>query len=251
MSDATMSGAGVRDDPVLQGFLRELSEAAGTRLKSVVLYGSAARGDFIRKASDLNLIVVVEPLDPATLEAVAPCFRRFTKTGHPVPRLFSPGLIKASADSFPIEFLEIRTSRLVLAGADLFAGVPIRRECLRLQCERELKEKLMRLREGYLLCHDNPRELRRLLIGSYPAFAALFRGGLHLMGRQVPASSAAVMAAFCEAAGLDGAPFDEVARLRQGQDATADPKRIFAGYHDRLTRAAHHVDGLDTGGDTP
>lgn len=243
-----MSGAAVRDDPVLQAFLRELSEAAGPRLKSVVLYGSAARGDFHPKASDLNLIVVLDPLDPATLEAVAPCFRRFTKAGHPVPRLFSPGLIAASADSFPIEFLEIRSSRLVLAGADPFASVEIRRECLRLQCERELKEKLMRLREGYLLCHDNPKELRRLLAESYPAFAALFRGGLHLMRREVPASSAAVMAAFCEAAGLESTPFDEVARLRQGDGTTGDPKRIFAGYHDRLTRAAHHVDRLDTGG---
>jgi predicted nucleotidyltransferase len=237
--------------PVLRTMVESLVRALGVHLQSVVLYGSAARGDFIRKASDLNLIVVVEPLDPATLEAVAPCFRRFTKAGHPVPRLFSPGLIKASADSFPIEFLEIRSSGLVLSGADLFAGVPVRREFLRLQCERELKEKLMRLREGYLLCHDNPRELRRLLAESYPAFAALFRGGLHLMGRQVPSSSAAVMAAYCEAAGLDGAPFDEVARLRQGHDATGDPKKIFADYHDRLTRAARHVDDLDTGGDTP
>ena len=246
-----MSGEGVKDDPVLKTFLEELSKAAGPRLKSVVLYGSAARGDFVRKTSDLNLIVVVEPLDPATLEALAPCVRRFTQRGNPVPRLFSPALISASADSFPIEFLEIRTSRLVLSGAAPFAGVDIRRECLRLQCEREIKEKLMRLREGYLLCHDHPRELRRLLTGSYPAFAALFRGALHLMGRQVPASSAEVIAAFCEAAGLDRAPFDEVARLRQGQDATGDPKRIFAGYHDQLTRAAHHVDRLDTGGGTP
>jgi hypothetical protein len=246
-----VNGASVKDDPVLQALLRELPEALGPRLKSVVLYGSAARGDFVHKASDLNLIVVVDPLDPAVLEALAPCVRRFTRKGHPVPRLFSPALIAASADSFPIEFLEIRSSRLVLSGADLFAGVEIRRECLRLQCERELKEKLMRLREGYLLCHDSPRELRRLLMGSYPAFAALFRGGLHLMGRDIPASSAEVVAAFCNSAGLDRAPFDEVARLRRGEDGTGDAKGIFARYHDQLTRAAHYVDRLDTGGGTP
>lgn len=245
-----MNGAGVKNDPNLAALVRSLSEAAGPRLKSVVLYGSAARGDFVRKASDLNLIVVVDPLGPATLEALAPGVRRFMRRGNPVPRLFSPALIAASADSFPIEFLEIRSSRLVLFGEDPFAGFEIRRECLRLQCERELKEKLMRLREGYLLCHDRPRDLRRLLAGSFPAFAALFRGGLHLMGREVPASSAEVVAAFCTAAGLDGAPFDEVARLRRGEDAR-DPKGIFARYHEQLTRAAHHVDRLDTGGAKP
>ncbi|HEV8700635.1 MAG TPA: hypothetical protein VGV60_05115 [Candidatus Polarisedimenticolia bacterium] len=246
-----MNGARIEDDPILKDLVRNLSEAAGPRLKSVVLYGSAARGDFIHKASDLNLIVVVDPLDPATLEALAPGVRCFMRRGNPVPRLFSPDLIAASADSFPIEFLEIRSTRLVLLGDDPFAGVTIRRDCLRLQCEREIKEKLMRLREGYLLCHDSTRGLWRLLAGSYPAFAALFRGGLHLMGREVPASSADVVAAFCEAAGLDRAPFEEVARQRRGENAAADPKAVFARYHHQLMRAAHHVDRLDTGGGTP
>ena len=246
-----MNGAGVKDDPILKDLVRNLSEAAGPRLKSVVLYGSAARGDFIHKASDLNLIVVVDPLDPATLETLGPGVKRFTRRGNPVPRLFSPALIADSADSFPIEFLEIRSSRILLYGEDPFAGVGIRRDCLRLQCERELKEKLMRLREGYLLCHDSTRALRQLLAGSYPAFAALFRGGLHLMGSEAPASSAEVVAAFCGAAGLDRAPFEEVASLRRGENAAGDPKAIFARYYDQLMRAAHHVDRLDTGGGTP
>ena len=246
-----MNAGDARDNPILPALVRDLAAAVGPRLKSVVLFGSAARGDFVRKTSDLNLIVVVEALDPATLEALAPLLRRFMRRGHPVPRLFSPALIAASADTFPIEFLEIRSSRVVLYGEDPFSGVAIRRDCLRLQCEREIKEKMMRLREGYVLCHDRARALRRLLAGSYPAFAALFRGGLHLMGREVPAPSGAVVAAFCEAAGLDGAPFEDVARLRRGENATAEPKTIFARYYDQLTRAAHHVDRLETGGGTP
>jgi hypothetical protein len=246
-----MNAGDAGKDPVLQALVRGLTETVGPRLKSVVLYGSAARGDFVPKTSDLNLIVVVETLDPATLEALAPLVRRFARRGHPVPRLFSPSLIVGSADTFPIEFLEIQASRIVLHGEDPFAGVAIRRDCLRLQCEREIKEKMMRLREGYVLCHDRTRALRRLLAGSYPAFAALFRGGLHLMGRQVPARSGDVVAAFCEAAGLDRAPFEEVARLRRGEKTTGDPKTIFARYDEQLTRAARHVDRLDTGGRTP
>ena len=245
-----MNAGDARDNPILHALVRGLAGAVGPRLKSVVLYGSAARGDFVRKTSDLNLIIVVESLDPATLEGLAPLLKRFLRRGHPVPRLFSPALIAASADTFPIEFLEIRSSRAVLYGEDPFAGVAIRRDCLRLQCEREIKEKMMRLREGYVLCHDRPRTLRRLLAGSYPAFAALFRGGLHLMGREVPAKSGDVVAAFCEAAGLDRAPFEDVARLRRGERAVEGPKAIFARYYDQLTRAAHHVDRLETGGGT-
>ena len=197
------------------------------------------------------MILVLASLDPATLEALSPAVRRFVRKGHPIPRLFSPGLIAASADSFPIEFVDIRAGRVVLYGDDPFGAVPVARDTLRLQLEREIKEKMMRLREAYVLVHESASALRLLLKQSYPAFAALFRGGLHLLGRPVPAHSQEVVAAFCDAAGLDRAPFDEVARLRRGEKPTQDLKTIFARYHDALTRAAEWVDRLNTrGGET-
>jgi len=251
-----MNAEDVRKDPVLQGLVEGLHQALGPRLRSVVLYGSAARGDHHPAASDLNVIVVLDSLDPSTLEALAPAVRRFVRKGHPIPRLFSPGLIAASADSFPIEFVDIRGGHVVLHGDDPFGSVAIARDNLRLQLEREIKEKLMRLREAYVLVHDRASALRRLLGQSYPAFAALFRGGLHLMGRPVPSHSRDVVAAFCEAAGLDRAPFDEVARLRLGEKGTQDLRAIFARYYDALTRAAERIDrlyaegGASKGGDS-
>ena len=239
-----MNAGDARKDPVLQSLVEGLRRALGPRLKSVVLYGSAARGDYQAAVSDLNVIVVLESLDPATLEALSPAVRRFVRKGHPVRRLFSPGLIHASADSFPIEFVDIRAGRAVLHGEDPFAGVVVARDNLRLQIERELKEKMMRLREAYVIVHDQVSALRGLLVQSYPAFAALFRGGLLLMARPVPAHSEEVVAVFCDAAGLDRAPFDEVARLRRGGKATLDLKANFARYHDQLTQAAERVDRL-------
>jgi len=241
-----MNAVDPRKDPVLLALVGGLVEALGPRLRSVVLYGSAARGDYHHGTSDLNLILVLETLDPGTLEALAAPVRRFVRKGHPVPRLFSPSLIAESADTFPIEFFEIQANRLVVHGEDSFVGVAIDRGCLRLQCEREMDEKMMRLREGYVLGHDHAPTLRRLLSDSYPAFAALFRGGLHLMGRQVPASNRDVVAAFCDAAGLERAPFEEVARLRHRERTAQDLKTIYARYYEQLTRAAHMVDRLKT-----
>ncbi len=241
-----MNAVDAKSHPDLQALLGGLKDALGPRLRSVVLYGSAARGDYHHGRSDLNLILVLESLDPGTLEALARPVRRFVRRGHPVPRLFSPALIAESADTFPIEFLDIRASRLVLHGEDPFAGVAIDRGCLRLQCEREMDEKMMRLREGYVLGHDDARALRQLLSDSYPAFAALFRGGLHLLGRPIPSSNRDVVAAFCEAAALERGPFEEVARLRRGEKPAQDLKTIYAQYDEQLTRAARVVDRLKT-----
>jgi len=238
--------AGMKADPVLQGLVQGLVQALGPRLKSVVLYGSAARGDSHAAGSDFNVILVLESLDPGTLEALAPAVRRFVKKEHPIPRMFSPALIAASADSFPIEFADIRDGRTVLHGEDPFAAVVVARDNLRLQLEREIKEKMMRLREAYVMAHDSDSALRRLLVESYSAFAALFRGGLHLMGRPVPSKSHDVVAAYCDATGLARAPFDEVARLRRGEKVTGDLKTVFARYHDQLTKAADGVDRLST-----
>src|SRR5439155_25918946 len=111
-----MSVGDAKQDPVLQALLQGLVQALGPRLRSVVLYGSAARGDSHAAGSDFNVILVLESLDPATLEVLAPAVRRFVKKGHPVPRMFSPTLIAASADAFPIEFADIRDGRTVLHG---------------------------------------------------------------------------------------------------------------------------------------
>lgn len=234
---------------LLSALVRDLQAALGQRMRSVILYGSAARGD-VQARSDLNVLVVMEPLDPESLEKAAPALRRWTRGGQPMPRLFSPALIADSADVFPIEMLDIRGSRRVLHGDDPFAALVIHPDHLRMQCERELREKLMRLREGYVEAHDSSKGLERLLVASYTTFVALFRGCLHLMAGAVPARGDEVVAAFCDRAGLDPTPFQRVDRLRRGEARGADPRELFLGYHEQLMKAVARVDRFapQTGG---
>lgn len=222
--------------------IADLQATPGAGLISVVLYGSAARGDYVDRASDLNLILVLEDLSPPRLDAVAPAVRRWLKRGQQVPRLFSPDLIRASADVFPIEFLDIRAAHVVLHGTDPFAGLVIHPDHLRLQCERELTEKLMLLREAYVAAHGERGAIRRLLCSSYPSFTALFRGCLRLLGDEAPAAGRDVVAAFCARAGIEARVFETVERLRRGETPAADPKSIYAEYDAALSRAAEAVD---------
>ena len=228
--------------PDLKRFMEELAAAVGSKLLSVVLYGSAARGDFHEKTSDLNLIVVLEDLSPLTLELLSPCIRKWIKKDHPSPRLFTPSLITESADVFPMEMLDLQSHRLVLFGRDPFAGLAVGRAHLRLQCERELRTKLMRLREGYVECHDVPNELQRLLTSSYTTFVAVFRGCLSLMGGSVPLRNAEVVQAFCRRAGLEAGPFEEVDKLKRGEELQAALKTVFSGYYEQLSRAVEKID---------
>ncbi len=232
----------VIENPVLRKMVRSLRESLADRLVSVVLYGSAARGDFQEKTSDFNLLVVLDKLDPSMLEILSPIVSKWLRRRQPFPRLFSPELIADSADVFPIEFLDIQAHHVILHGSDPFADLVIHRDQLRLQCERELREKMMRLREGYLETQGKPRALKRLLTESFTTFVALFRGCLHLLGGGIPVHNDDVVLAFCAHAEIDRSPFDEVAKLKRGEKVDADPKSLFSDYYDELTRAVRRVD---------
>lgn len=63
---STLAEASLTDSErrVLDGLVRRLAEALGARLRSVWLYGSRARGESPHPESDIDVLVVVDPLLP-------------------------------------------------------------------------------------------------------------------------------------------------------------------------------------------
>ncbi len=243
-----MSEARTVDNPVLKTMVEGLVTALGEGLASVVLYGSAARGDYQKATSDFNLLVVLADLEPGTLAQLRPVFATWRRKKQRPPRLFSVETLRDSADVFPVEFLDIKEAHRVLHGSDPFADLVVHPDHLRLQCERELREKMMRLREGYIEVHDNREGMRLLLAGSYSTFVALFRGCLHLLGGSAPMHNDEVVAAFCARAGIEKAPFDAIAALKRGGKIDGDPGVVFTRYYQALGQAVHAVDRFQTQG---
>ncbi len=156
--------------------------------------------------------------------------------------VFSVAMLEGAADVFPIEFHEIVQRHVVLTGKDVFAGIAIDDGYLRLQCERELREKLLRLEEAYIEAHERPKDVTRLLMQSYSAFAAIFRGCLTLLGGEPPVATHDVVLAFCARAGLDASVFDRVEQLRRGEGVQESPRALFERYHAQLAAAVSRVD---------
>ena len=55
----------------LQELVTRLQQACGENLVSVVLYGSAAREDFHEEFSDVNVLVVLQHLQPASFAPIS------------------------------------------------------------------------------------------------------------------------------------------------------------------------------------
>lgn len=230
--------------------VERLQKALPSGLKSVILYGSAAAGDHVRKHSDYNILVVADRLGVAELKVLAPVSAAWTRSGNPPPLLFTPDRLRKSVDVFPIEILDIKQSRRVLFGTDIVGELEVDRSNLRLELEHELKGKLIQLRERYLATGGKRRAVIDLLVRSYSTFAVLFRGALRLFGEDVPAQKADVAVALGKHIEFDEDVFATVSGVRTGQISArdVDADQLFERYLFAVEQVVDAVDNYLHGG---
>lgn len=219
-------------------------------LVSVVLYGSAARGEYRPGVSDLNVLVLLRDVSPAALRAAGDLARAWVAEGNAAPLFLSADELRRSTDVWAIEVTDIRDAHLVLLGADPFEGVSVDPEYLRLQCERELKGKHIQLRERYLLTSGQPDELGELLVRSFSTFLVLFRTVLRLTGGDGARDAETVVRGVARTVGFSPEPMLRIARARAAGE-TLRPEAdspVVTGYLNAVSRVVEHVDRLVHGG---
>lgn len=229
--------------PTPEQLATRLAAALPQRLKSVVLYGSAAAGDFLPGTSNYNLLLLVDPLTAAELDAIAPIIVPWCRAGHPAPLLFTPEQFAASLDAFPIELLDIQQSRRVLLGEDLLANLVVHPHHLRLQVERELTGKLLSLRGKYLLTEGRPEGQAELMLGSLSTILVLFRAALRLYQNDVPATKLAALRALRRHIDFNSELFERLFDVKQPEGArnSPPPPVTFAAYLQAIEAVASAV----------
>jgi predicted nucleotidyltransferase len=226
----------------------ELVEVYGDEVRSILVYGSAARGGFVEGASDINVMVLLDRLDVPILRRAAAPVRRWVEGGNPPPLFLSAEELRRSLDIFAIEYADIRDAHRVLHGDDPFASLRISDEHLRLQCERELKGALIQLREHLLLAGDDADAAGALLAGSLASLVVLFRTVARLTGGDAAADAESVVRAVAGRIDADAAPMLAALRARRGGEefSPAPGGELVAGYVDAVARAVSFVDSLPT-----
>jgi hypothetical protein len=215
-----------------------VARALGPRLISVILYGSVARGTHVPKRSDVNTLLICDSADETLFAALAPVLREWRRAGHLAPLIFTEREWRASGDVFAIEYEDIRQHHRLLAGRDPWSGIRIERADLRRQLERELMEKLVRLRQAYAGLRDEPKQLSQVIVGSAGGFFTILRSVLRLAGRPVPGPAEAVVK---EAAALIGFPAAELEPLVR---RSGNGERLAPAYLAALARTAEYVNSL-------
>lgn len=229
-------------------FIDDLRSTHRDNLASVILYGSAAAGDFLRAKSDFNILIALNKIGPKDLRNAHACIREWTRLGHPVPVYFTVSELQNAADVFPIEFHQMTIAHRVLYGADVLAGLRISDKFLRHQAEYELRSKLLQLRRRFIPASSSADGLGKLMAESLTSFSALFRAVLLLKcGTEPPTTKHEIIDAAVKEFGIDRTPFDKIFEIRETAGGKLDDRaanELFGDYMEQIEKVIDSVDSI-------
>jgi len=232
---------------LLKELVTKLEHAFSDRLVSVILYGSAASSERPDRFSDLNVLCVLKQVMPRELMEGEPVLKWWREKGHPWPLLMSEDEVHNSADSFPIEFHDMKERRRVLYGLDVIADLTIDMRNYRAQVEHELRSKQLRLRQQGASQLSHPQGLLALCVDSVNTFCVLGRHALELDGKKPKSERRAVVRQLAEVMNADMKPLEIFLDIREDTPGVdpGDPGELFAQYLVCISRLVDFVDRLD------
>jgi predicted nucleotidyltransferase len=225
-------------------FAEGFHKAFGNDLISVILYGSALTEEYVPKKSDLNFLVVLSEEGIEQLHLVYDLVARWRKKRVGTPLFLTKAYIDSSLDTFPIEFLNIKRNYTVVFGEDILEGLSFEKKFVRMQCERELKGKLLLLRERYVETKGKAKALRNLISGTFPTFTFVFKGLLYLLDREVPATKRETISTLAKGLDLDQELFLSLLQIKEGtlKPSVKETEALFRKYLKEIRTLAKLID---------
>ena len=206
-----------KPDDIFDPFCADYEALYGADLLSIILYGSCARDEYVPKKSDINFMLLLTENGIAQLGKALKLTEKWHRRAVATPLFMTRAYIETSLDTFPIEFLNLQAAYRVLRGENPLRDLVFDRRMLRLQCERELKGKLLQLRKQFLETAGSTRLIRHLIERSLPAFFSIFQAVIFLHGKPPQPGREALLDAMQQVIGLNRALFSELYAVRDGK----------------------------------
>ncbi|RLA98479.1 MAG: hypothetical protein DRG83_14445 [Deltaproteobacteria bacterium] len=223
-----------------------LKSIYGDELVSVILYGSAAGKDYVSGKSSVDLLVVLTDQGINKLALLFPHLKLFRKKRITIPLLLTEQFIKTSLDTFPVEFLNMKLQYKLITGKDVLFDLAIDRSWLRTQCERELKGKLLYLRQGFVETEGKAKPLRLLIFHSLKTFLFLFNALIYLKDREIPKTRREKIHLLSELFDINEKVFMDLLDVYEEKTKPDQQRleRLVLNYIEEMTKLSRKVDAL-------
>lgn len=236
------------NDPkeIFSEITKDYQDIYGKDLVSIILYGSAASGNYIPKKSDINFLIVLTEDGINHLKKAFKTVEKWHKRKVSIPLFLTKSYISTSLDSFPIEFFNMQNSYQLVFGEDVLKELIFSQNHLRLQCERELKGKLLQLRQVYLESRGKTKNLKFIIENSLTAFISIFQALLYLKDKDVPAERRKTISFIAQEMGVDEQIFSNLLKVKEGTvKLSAEAlNTLFEDYIKEIRKLSYTVDQL-------
>jgi len=232
----------------IKPFIEEILNGYSENVHSIHIVGSSITEDFSEKTSDINSIFLVKEMDLKFVELIAPLGKRYHKKGIAAPLIMTPEYIKLSLDVFPIEFLDFKLIHETVYGEDILKDVEIDLLDLRYQCEREIKTKLIGLRQGYISSKGDKKFITEHIVSYITGYIPLFRGIIFLLGKEPPVRKYEVITALSTNTGINTDIFKKILDIKRGtlKLSKNELDTIFEEYYTTTENISKIIDELKT-----
>ena len=226
--------------------ISDYKELFGDYLVSIILYGSATGQDYRPGKSDINFMIVLSETGIECLDQAFSIVKKWQKKNVAIPLFLTESYVKTSMDVFPIEYLNFQRNYALVFGKDILKDLSFDPKFIRLQCEREIKGKLLILREGFLETSGKGKALKGLISQSIPAFVAIFEALLNLKEKDVPKEKRETIRTTCKAFELDAAVYERLLDVKEDKVKLGDIEivKLFKDYLRESRKLSKLVDEL-------
>lgn len=228
----------------IEDFKLKLEDTYKDGLVSVIIYGSAASGEFLNRHSNINLLIVLKNTGLENLDKVSAIINSYKF------RMFNPVFIteeylRDSSDVFPIEFLDMKENYLVSLGKDVLKDLVIDPKNLRFQCEQELKAKLLNLKTVFLRNKNSPA-LRNILFKAVTSTLHVARNLLRLRGKTPPYKKEEILQSLVKEFSVGTGAASRILEIKNKNLKLnyRETERLFFDFAAELEKIADLTDGL-------
>ena len=239
-----LNGIAQETQKLILRFMSQTRETLGVHLESINLIGSVLTDDYDPKRSDINTVLVISKQSREILDRMARLLKQSRTRGLGLPLLMTSDYIDRSRDVFGIELLDFQLNHRTLCGEDPFEDLVFEHPHVRLQCERELKAMLIRLRQGYMASYNDHKRMKDIMIATVKGMLSLFRATLWLHDKDRDPQCLKTTEQIKESFGLEVEVLTTILDWRYGR-SRVQSEDYAAQFDDLYTLINHLADIID------
>lgn len=184
---------------------QSLTSVLGEQLLALIQYSPdrSLQADSSSAPVRLHVLIVLRELDLELLAKCGDAMQAVPGRELVVPMVLSHAELLASTDVFPITFLEMKRDYRVLAGKDVLVDLTVRDIHLRLRCEQELKNLLLRMQSAFLTQNHRAEAMLNSLRAANSTLLRCLRAVLQVLREPIPDEEQRMLELAASRLGLD------------------------------------------------